>query len=139
MQRRKTLSRNKNFGRFFTDVQPYNRQPHQASQSRGRELKFGHESMYLGDYLTARNGNDRAPFSHLSRIVNPTAETERLVTKHMVGIDNDTLYYELIIFADQVHVYVKHNKILGSRLLAKVTIESLPQCILDQIAEPVEV
>lgn len=48
----------------------------------------------------------------------PSKEILKTIQNNMIYIDNDSIYFEIIEFENNYHLYAKYNQIIGSRLLA---------------------
>ena len=125
LERRPPASQSRNFKDFFSTCKRRtygeNRTPVPESSPRNR-LCFQHWI-----YISGRSGNrDVGPGSFTAT---PTVETVSLAEADMIEVNNDRIYFELIVFADEAHLYAKYNQIIGSRLLAELDLDSLPKCV----------
>ena len=132
MQERKTLSDSRKCGDFFTRCNNKQRDTHKPN--RGELLQIaGGVDMRLGTYLMVNGGSGRQKIGHGGFTVTPSAETKRLAEANLIGVDYDTIHFEIIVFDDECHLHMKHGQIIGGRLLAKLDESSLPPIILQHI------
>jgi hypothetical protein len=85
--------------------------------------------MVVSSYITVKAGNG-CNIPTQSLYYYPTDLLFNYVRDKMVYIDYDTMYVEVIVFCYKRTytgtVYVRHNKIIGSRVLCELNMKTLP-------------
>lgn len=71
---------------------------------------------------------DKMPW-HQKLYVAPTQKLIDFVRDVMIHIDYDVLSFEIIVFQDEAHIYIRHGQIIGSFLLTIVPLADLPSQI----------
>lgn len=81
-------------------------------------------SVPVGPYLTFRNSGTYRP----SLWVTPSKWVVDYIEAHMLIIENDSIYFELIHFPENgiYNLYAHYNLILGSRLICAIAADSVP-------------
>jgi hypothetical protein len=87
------------------------------------------KNMRLGHHLMVDGGSGCEDVEFQGLWVVPTSKMKAFVERNLIAVDYDTLHYKLIIFPDGANLYVEYGQIIGSRLVASLTLDSLPQVI----------
>lgn len=82
----------------------------------------------IGSYCSVRDDRPNARPVYRSLYVNPSADVYQYIIRNMIAVDNDSIYFEIIIHDDEcAGVFAKYNQILGSRFLANINPALLPE------------
>jgi hypothetical protein len=83
------------------------------------------EGMHIGNHLVISGPG----VDYTSGKVYVTSYTVELAEQHLIPIAYDEIYFELIMFDDCAHLYIKYNQIIGSRLMAIIDLATIPDWI----------
>jgi hypothetical protein len=112
-----------NWETFFNEIQPWTSRPDSDPF-----LFRIQANMRLGSYMTVSGGDDIS-LDFQSFRVTPRLMVTELAEQHLIEVENDTTHFNLIIFANEAHLYLEYGQIIGSRLLAKLRLDTIPKCI----------
>lgn len=113
------------FEELFAQSRPWQKEGNLSPS----QIREGKETLKVGSYCSIRGRGD-TPFPYQSMSVAPTEELLAWIRANML-IFEDTLFFEILVGGDGLcSVFVKYNKILGSRRLTdSLRVETLPEWV----------
>jgi len=88
-------------------------------------VQFGDTKHRISEFVSVRNGSTMPDcYYYFNARLKPQAC--EWIAANMLAIDNDSIYFEIILHKTGAVIWAKYNQILGSRMLGSVKLETVP-------------
>ena len=103
---------------FFSEYAPYDK-----NSKAFKAIPFGGKAT-IGNYLEVCRAQTACRYFYN---VKPTDKLVELINNHMISVDYDQIYFTIMIYPDNTAMLImKYNQIIGSRWIAMIDINSIP-------------
>ena len=117
----------KGWCRYHKDGNPYKpyRWVHDDWDIYSRTVRKIKSTMLIGNYcyINTRDGMTNC-------WVDPPEYLIETIKKTMLPIADDETNFSMIVDGDEARIYIKHGKIIGSRFLARIKADTIPEEIV---------